>query len=284
MQEKQIQELTQIANDLRCLVLQMVYRAGSGHIGGSLSAADMVTALYFSVMNVDPANPEWPDRDRFILSKGHACPIVYAALARRGFFAEKDLWTLRTLGSILQGHPDRLKTPGIDATTGSLGHGISHACGVALAAKLDRRSNRVYAMIGCGESQEGQVWEAAMSAAHYKLDNLVVLQDYNGRQIDGANEEVMSINPLAKKWQAFGWSVQEIDGHNMDEILTALSKVGQEKDKPSVIVAHTIKGKGVSFMENQAKWHSGAPSETQYREALAELACMEVTHDRDDGE
>jgi len=275
MQEEQTRELERIANDLRCLVLNMVYRAGSGHIGGSLSAADMVAALYFSEMRVDPARPEWADRDRFILSKGHACPIVYAALARRGFFPEEELWRLRKLGSILQGHPDRLKTPGIDATTGSLGHGISHACGVAMAAKLDGRSSRTYAMIGCGESQEGQVWEAAMSAAHYKLDNLVVLQDYNGRQIDGTNEEVMSVNPLAEKWRAFGWSVQEIDGHEMPEILAALSQARKEKGRPNVIVARTVKGKGVSFMEDRSEWHSGPPSEAQYRQALAELGCVE---------
>lgn len=279
MQEKRIQELTQIANELRCQVIKMVYRAGSGHIGGSMSAADMVTALYFSALRIDPAQPDWPDRDRFILSKGHACPIVYAALARRGYFPEEELWTLRKLGSILQGHPDRLKTPGIDATTGSLGHGISHACGAALAAKLDGRSNRIYAMIGCGESQEGQVWEAAMSAAHYKLDNLVVLQDYNGRQIDGTNEEVMSVSPLVEKWRSFGWSVQEIDGHNMIEILAALAQTGREAGKPSVIVARTVKGKGVSFMENKAHWHSGAPTEAQYLQALAELGCGEAAHD-----
>jgi len=278
MQEEQIQELRDIANDLRCLVLKMVYRAGSGHIGGSLSATDMVAALYFSVLRVDPARPDWPGRDRFILSKGHACPVVYAALARRGFFPEEELWSLRKLGSILQGHPDRLRTPGIDATTGSLGQGISHACGVAMAAKLDGRTNRTYAMIGCGESQEGQVWEAAMSAAHYKLDNLVVFQDYNGRQIDGTNEEVMSIAPLAEKWRAFGWYVQEIDGHNMAEILEAISQAGQEKGKPSVIVARTVKGKGVSFMENEAKWHSGAPSEAQYLQAMGELGCREVAN------
>jgi len=275
MQEEQTRELERIANDLRCLVLNMVYRAGSGHIGGSLSAADMVAALYFSEMRVDPARPEWADRDRIILSKGHDCPIVYAALARRGFFPEEELWRLRKLGSILQGHPDRLKTPGIDATTGSLGHGISHACGVAMAAKLDGRSSRTYAMIGCGESQEGQVWEAAMSAAHYKLDNLVVLQDYNGRQIDGTNEEVMSVNPLAEKWRAFGWSVQEIDGHEMPEILAALSQARKEKGRPNVIVARTVKGKGVSFMEDRSEWHSGPPSEAQYRQALAELGCVE---------
>ncbi len=273
-----LEELERIADDLRCLVVEMVYRAGSGHIGGSLSAADMVAALYFSVLRVDPARPNWPDRDRFILSKGHACPIVYAALARRGFFPEKELWTLRKLGSILQGHPDWLKTPGIDATTGSLGHGISHACGAAMVAKIDNRPYRVYAMIGCGEAQEGQVWEAAMAAAHYKLDNLTVLQDYNGRQIDGSNEEVMCVTPLVEKWGAFGWAVFEIDGHNMSDILGALSEAQQVKGRPSMIVAHTVKGKGVSFMEDRSEWHSGPPSESQYRHALAGLRCEEASN------
>ena len=270
----QIKELEQIANDLRCLVVRMVYRAGSGHIGGSLSAADLITALYFSVLRVDPALPDWPDRDRFVLSKGHACPIVYAALCRRGYFPEKELWTLRQVGSRLQGHPDRLKTPGIDTTTGSLGQGISVACGFALAAKMDGRSHRVYAMIGCGESQEGQVWEAAMSAAHYKLDNLTVILDYNGRQIDGTNEEVMTVAPMADKWRAFGWRVLEIDGHDMAQILEAFSKSRETKGGPTVIIARTIKGKGVSFMENVTKWHSGAPSEAEYKQAVADLGCV----------
>jgi len=205
----QIQELEQIANDLRCLVLRMVYLAGSGHPGGSLSAADIVAALYFSVLRVDPARPDWPDRDRFVLSKGHACPVVYAALARRGFFPVDELWTLRQLGSRLQGHPDMQKTPGIDATTGSLGQGISIACGLALAAKINHQSYRVYAMVGCGESQEGQVWEAAMAAAHYKLDNFTVIVDYNGIQLDSPNGEIMTISPLVDKWCAFGWRVLE---------------------------------------------------------------------------
>lgn len=269
----QIQELEQIANDLRCLVLRMVYLAGSGHLGGSLSAADVVAALYFSVLRVDPARPDWPDRDRFVLSKGHACPIVYAALARRGFFRVDELWTLRQLGSRLQGHPDMQKTPGIDATTGSLGQGISIACGLALAAKINHQSYRVYAMVGCGESQEGQVWEAAMAAAHYKLDNFTVIVDYNGIQLDGPNEGIMTISPLADKWDAFGWQVLDIDGHNMSEILEAFSASRQTKTRPTAIIARTVKGKGISFMENRVEWHSGAPSKAQFEEALAELAC-----------
>lgn len=269
----QIQRLQQIADNLRGLVVRMVYRASSGHLGGSLSAADLVTALYFSELRVDPARPDWVDRDRFVLSKGHACPIVYAALARRGFFPEDELWTLRQIGSRLQGHPDRLKTPGIDATTGSLGQGLSVACGMALAAKLNDQPHRIYAMIGCGESQEGQIWEAAMAASHYRLDNLTAIQDYNGFQIDGSNEEVMTIAPLADKWRAFGWHVQEIDGHNMVEILEALSEARETRGRPSIIVARTVKGKGISFMENTSKWHSGAPSEAQFKMCLAELGC-----------
>ncbi len=272
----QTQELQQIANDLRCLVVRMIHQAGSGHPGGALSAADIVAALYFSVLRIDPARPDWPDRDRFVLSKGHACPVVYAALARRGYFPVEELWTLRKLGSRLQGHPDVRKTPGIDATTGSLGQGISVACGLALAAKIDRKDYRVYTMVGCGESQEGQVWEAAMSAAHYKLDNLTAIVDYNRLQLDGTLAEIMEIEPLAEKWRAFGWRVLEIDGHNFVEILDALSKAQATKAKPTVIIARTIKGRGVSFMENQVKWHAGGISKEQYEQALVDLACRGV--------
>jgi len=271
----QIQELQGIANDLRCLVIRMIHRAGSGHPGGALSAADIVATLYFSVLRIDPARPCWPDRDRFVLSKGHACPVVYAALARRGFFPVEELWTLRKLGSRLQGHPDMRKTPGIDATTGSLGQGISVACGLALAAKIDARGYRVYTMVGCGESQEGQVWEAAMSAAHYKLDNLTAIVDYNRLQLDGTLAEIMEIEPLAEKWEAFGWRVLEIDGHDFAEILDALSTAQKTKDRPTVIIARTVKGKGVSFMENQVKWHAGGISDEQLEQGLADLACTE---------
>jgi transketolase len=269
----QIQELREIANELRCLVIRMIHLAGSGHPGGALSAADIVATLYFSVLRIDPTRPDWPDRDRFVLSKGHACPVVYAALAWREFFPAEELWTLRKLGSRLQGHPDMRKTPGIDATTGSLGQGISVACGLALAAKLDRKSYRVYTMVGCGESQEGQVWEAAMSAAHYKLGNLTAIVDYNRLQLDGTLAEIMEIEPLAAKWGAFGWQVLEIDGHNIAEILDALLTAQETKDRPTVIIARTIKGKGVSFMENQVKWHAGGISGEQYEQALADLAC-----------
>jgi transketolase len=268
-----VEELEEIARDLRCLVLKMVYRAGSGHLGGSLSAADLVSALYFSVMNIDPKRPDWEERDRFILSKGHACPIVYAALARRGYYPEDELWTLRQVGSRLQGHPDMRKTPGIDATTGSLGQGVSIAIGMALAARLGAEPHRVYAMIGCGESQEGQIWEAAMSAAHYCLDSLTVVQDYNGFQIDGSNEDIMRVEPLSKKWDAFGWNVLQINGHNFAEILEAFSEARRVEGKPTVIIARTVKGKGISFMENTSKWHSGAPSAEQMEQALVELGC-----------
>jgi transketolase len=264
----QIQELQGIANDLRCLVIRMINEAGSGHPGGALSAADIVATLYFSVLRIDPARPDWPDRDRFVLSKGHACPVVYAALARRGFFPVDELWTLRKLGSRLQGHPDMRKTPGIDATTGSLGQGISVACGLALAAKIDARGYRVYTMVGCGESQEGQVWEAAMSAVHYKLDNLTAIVDYNRLQLDGTLAEIMEIEPLAEKWEAFGWRVLEIDGHDFTEILDALSTAQKTKDRPTVIIARTVKGKGVSFMENQVKWHAGGISDEQLEHCL----------------
>jgi transketolase len=269
----QTQELDTIARELRCLALQAIHMAGSGHAGGSLSAADIVAALYFSVLNIDPQRPGWPDRDRLVLSKGHGCPILYAALARRGYFPIEELWTLRKVGSRLQGHPDMRKTPGIDATTGSLGQGISVAVGMALGAKFQRKSYRVYAIMGCGEQQEGQVWEAAMAAAHYRLDNLIGIVDYNTLQIDGCNAEIMEIAPLADKWRAFGWSVLEIDGHNMVQILDALADSRDGGGKPTVIIAHTVKGKGVSFMENEVKWHSSAVTREFLDRAVAELGC-----------
>lgn len=279
MNSTHIQELRAIAYALRMLALQMVFRAGSGHLGGSLSAADIVAGLYFSVLRIDPARPGWPDRDRFVLSKGHACPILYAALARRGFFPEKDLWTLRRLGSHLQGHPDMRKTPGVDATTGSLGQGISVAVGMALAAKLDIAPYRVYTLLGCGEMQEGQVWEAAMAGAHHSLDRLTAIVDYNGLQIDGTNREIMAIAPLADKWRSFGWHVQEIDGHNMRAILRSLEEAAHIRGQPSVIIARTVKGKGVAFMENDVEWHAGAPTKEQFEVAMAELDHMGGHHD-----
>lgn len=272
MEDSRIVALCARAAELRGLAVRMVHLAGSGHLGGALSSADIVTALYFSVLRVNPARPDWPERDRFVLSKGHSCPIVYAALARRGYFPEEELWTLRKLGSRLQGHPDMRKTPGVDATTGSLGQGISVAVGMALAAQADDAPYRVYALLGCGEMQEGQVWEAAMAAAHYRLDRLAAIVDYNGLQLDGTNHEIMEIAPLADKWRAFGWHVQEIDGHDMRRILSALEAAALVRGQPSVIIARTVKGKGVSFMENQVGWHAGAPTREQCEQALAELA------------
>jgi len=267
-----ISELEAIALELRALAVRMVHLAGSGHLGGSLSAADLMAALYFEVLRVDPALPDWPDRDRFVLSKGHAAPVLYAALAKRGYFPIEELWTLRKLGSRLQGHPDLHKTPGVDATTGSLGQGFSVAVGMALAAKISRAPYRVYAMIGCGESQEGQVWEAAMVAAHYKLDKLTVIVDYNRVQLDGSNAEIMEIAPLADKWKAFGWKTQEIDGHEMRAILGAFREARQAEGQPTVIIAHTVKGKGVSFMEHRAEWHGRAPNAEEFQQAMGELS------------
>ena len=268
-----LQELQSIANDLRRLAVRMIYEAGSGHCGGSLSAADIVSVLYFSEMKIDPGRPDWPDRDRLVLSKGHAAPILYAALAKRGYFPSEELATLRRIGGRLQGHPDMRKTPGVDATTGSLGQGISVAVGMALGGKTAKKTFRVYAIMGCGEQQEGQVWEAAMAAAHYKLDNLVGIVDYNMLQIDGRNSEIMEIAPLAEKWKAFGWAVQEIDGHDVGAILNALTVAKDNKGRPTVIIAHTTKGKGVSFMENEVKWHSSQVTKDLYVRAMSDLHC-----------
>lgn len=251
-------------------IVAMVHKAGQGHPGGSLSATDIVTALYFSVMNLDPNRPDDPFRDRFILSKGHCCPVWYAALARRGYFDVSHLDTLRQTHSILQGHPDMNKVPGIDMTSGSLGNGLSLGLGMALMNRYDEQRYKVYVMLGDGELQEGMVWEAAMSGAHYNLDNLVAIVDNNGLQVDGPVSKVMGIEPLADKWKAFGWHVKEIDGHNIQEILHGFEwaeKVGG----PACIIAHTIKGKGVSFMENQVEWHGMAPNNQQYQVAIEEI-------------
>ena len=245
--------------------------ATSGHRGGSLSAADIFTYLYFKEMHVDPQNPAWEDRDRFVLSKGHCCPSLYATLALKGFFDWNELTVLRHVGAMLQGHPDMKGTPGIDMSTGSLGQGVSAACGMALAAKLDNKDYRVYTLLGDGEVEEGQVWEAAMFAAHRKLDNLVVMVDQNGLQIDGAVEEVAGIEPLDKKFEAFGFEVFKIDGHDFEQIKEALDKAKTVKGKPTAILCKTVKGKGVSFMENQVGWHGTAPNKEQYEQATAEL-------------
>ncbi len=265
-------QLEDKAKAIRRHIVTMLGEAGSGHPGGSLSAADLVAALYFKVMRVDPEDPQNPDRDRFVLSKGHGAPVLYAALAERGFFPVEDLKTLRKLGSKLQGHPDMRKVPGVDMSTGSLGQGLSVANGMALAGKLDKKDFRVYVLLGDGEIQEGQIWEAAMAAAHYKLDNLTAFLDHNKMQIDGNIEEVMSPEPVADKWRAFGWHVIEIDGHNMEQILNAIEEAKKTAGKPTIIVAKTVKGKGVSFMEDQVGWHGKAPSPEQVEEALKELA------------
>jgi transketolase len=266
-----LKELKEIARTLRQDILKMLTRAGSGHPGGSLSAVELVASLYFHHMRYDPGNPSWPERDRFILSKGHAAPVLYATLARAGYFPVAELDTLRTLNSRLQGHPDMLKLPGIEISTGSLGQGLSAGNGMALAGKLDGKDYRVYVLVGCGEIQEGQVWEAAMAAAHYKLDNLCALMDYNKIQIDGYNPEVMSIEPVVDKWRAFGWQVIELNGHDFPAIIEALEAAGNVKGKPTAIIAHTTKGKGVSFMEGKVKYHGTAPTNEELEKALAEL-------------
>lgn len=248
-----------------------VYNAKSGHPGGSLSADDLFTYLYFQEMHIDPKNPKMPDRDRFVLSKGHGCPGLYATLAERGYFPREELESLRHIGAILQGHPDMKKTPGIDMSSGSLGQGISAACGMALAGKMDQKNYRVYVMLGDGEIEEGQVWEAAMFAGHHKLDNLCAIVDYNGLQIDGKVSDVGGPEPIDKKFEAFNFDVQTIDGHDFDAMEAAFAHARSVKGKPSCIIAHTIKGKGVSYMENVAGWHGKAPNDAEYKEAMAEL-------------
>ena len=269
--KKNKQELMDMAKIIRKDIVSMLTESASGHPGGSLSAADIVTTLFFNEMNIDPKNPKMEDRDRFVLSKGHAAPVLYSALARRGFFDPKELLTLRKFGSNLQGHPNMNDLPGIDMSTGSLGQGISAAVGMALAGKTDKKDYRVYALLGDGELEEGQVWEAAMCAAHYKLDNLTIFIDFNGLQIDGDITKVMNPSPIDKKFEAFGWNVLVIDGHNYDEILEAIEKAKDHKGQPTAIVCKTVKGKGVSFMENEASWHGTAPSKEQCEKAIAEI-------------
>jgi len=264
--------LAERAAKMRYLIVKALHGAGSGHPGGSLSCADIVTYLYFDKMNVSPETAKDANRDRFVMSKGHACPALYAALAMRGFFEEEHLWSLRTVDGLLQGHPDMHRVTGVDMSTGSLGQGISAACGIALAGKVDKKDYRVYAILGDGELQEGQVWEAAMFASHYKLDKLTAFVDYNGLQIDGDVHKVMNPTPIDEKFAAFGWHVQVIDGHSFEEIDRAVTAAEQVTDKPSVIVCRTVKGKGVSFMENNAGWHGKAPNAEQYAIAEKELA------------
>ncbi len=266
-----IKALEKTAAEVRVGVVKAIHNAGSGHPGGSLSAADIVTALYFSEMNADPKNPKMEGRDKFILSKGHAGPVQYSALALKGYFPVEDFMTLRKLGSKFQGHPDMNKVPGIEMSTGSLGQGFAAAGGMAIANKLNNDPGRIYVLLGDGEIQEGIVWEAAMSAAHYKLDNMVGILDYNGLQIDGRNEDVMTVAPVADKFRAFGWNVLEINGHDFEEILDAFAKARECKGKPTMIVAKTVKGKGVSFMEDNAGWHGKAPNDEETEQAVAEL-------------
>lgn len=259
------------AANIRVGIVKAIHNAGSGHPGGSLSAADIVTALYFQEMNIDPKTPKMEGRDKFILSKGHAGPVQYAALAEKGYFPKEDILQLRKLGGKFQGHPDMNKVPGIEMSTGSLGQGFSVAGGMAMANKLDGNPGRVYALLGDGELQEGLIWEAAMSAAHNQLDNLVGILDWNGLQIDGKNDDVMTVSPVDEKFRAFGWNVINIDGHNFKEIFAAFTNARECKGKPTMIIAKTIKGKGVSFMEDQYGWHGKAPNKEQVAQAAAEL-------------
>ena len=263
--------LARVAYKIRKNAVTAVYSAASGHPGGSLSIADIMSVLYFDEMNIDPQNPKNPDRDRFVLSKGHCTPALYGTLAERGFFPVEDLKTFRQIDSILQGHPDMKHIPGVDMSTGSLGLGISAACGMALAGKIDKKDYRVYSVLGDGEIEEGQVWEAAMYAAHYKLDNLCAFIDSNGLQIDGPTKDVMNSDPIDEKFKAFGWNVIVIDAHDIQAIKDALAAAKTVKGQPTAIVAKSVKGKGVSFMENNVSWHGSAPNQEQYEQAICEL-------------
>lgn len=268
--EKDVERLEEQAVQLRRDIVEMIHAAKAGHPGGSLSAVDMITALYFHVMRIDPQNPRWEDRDRFVLSKGHACPALYAALARRGFFDPKHLTTLRQYHSILQGHPDMNKTPGIDISSGSLGNGLAIGVGMAMSGRLHHQDYMTYVMLGDGEVQEGMVWEAAMAAHHHDLGNLVATVDCNGVQINGWVNEIMTVEPLADKWRAFGWNVVEVNGHNMKDLLTVLH-TAKTMRHPTVILMRTVKGRGVSFMEDDCKWHGNSPSDEELVQAILEI-------------
>ncbi len=270
LKEKKL--LSEVAAKIRADILDMLCLSGSGHPGGSLSMADVFAYLYFSgKLKLDPQNPHLADRDRIVLSKGHACPVLYAALAEKGYFEKSHLSTLRKYGSILQGHPDMNKTPGVDITSGSLGQGLSCAVGMAIGAKLDNISTHVYAIVGDGECDEGQIWEAAMAAAHYKLGNLTVILDKNGLQIDGYTKDIMNSDPMPEKWKAFGWQVIEIGGHDFEEIEAAVNRATASKDVPVCIIANTVKGKGVSFMEDRCEWHGRTPTVEEKEKALCEI-------------
>lgn len=267
-----INELKKMSRIIRSDIVQMVHKAESGHPGGSLSATDLMVGLYFSgIMKVDPTNPEWDDRDRFILSKGHVAPVLYSVLARKGFYNVDELWTLRKLGSSLQGHPHKHATPGLDCSSGSLGQGLSVSNGIAIALKRQNKDSRVYCLLGDGELQEGQVWEAVMTAAQHKLDNVCAIVDYNLVQLDGDVDDIKSLGDLCAKWYDFGWNVIELDGHDMEQVVKAFEMAKTFKGKPSVLIANTIKGKGVSYMENDCNWHGNAPNAEQLEKALSEI-------------
>lgn len=272
MDNKRVKELERIAKEIRIEIVKSIYRAGSGHLGGSLSATDILTALYFEKLRIKPKEPDWPGRDRFILSKGHAGPALYTTLAMRGYFPVKELETLRKMESRLSGHPACFKTPGVEMTSGSLGQGLSVGLGMRLAGRVKGEDYRVFVLLGDGEIQEGQVWEAAMAAAQFKINNLIAIVDYNRVQLDGTVGEIMEVEPLAAKWRAFNWEVLQADGHNLSEILSALDQaIERSKEGPVVLIARTVKGKGVSFMEGKADWHGKVPTEEEFRQALAEL-------------
>jgi transketolase len=265
-------ELTGIARDLRIEALKMIHRRGQGHPGGALSAAEIIAALYFHHLRIKPENPDWEDRDRFLLSKGHASAILYPALARLGYFPVGELESWGRIGGRIQGHPDRLKTPGVDMSTGCLGHGISIGAGQCLAAGIQGRDFRTYVLVGDGECQSGVIWEGVMLAAKYRLSNLITILDYNRVQLDGTVDEIMPLEPLKEKWAAFGWNIQEIDGHDIGQVLDSLDRACESTDRPSVIIANTVKGKGVSFMEGRAEWHGKAPSAEELDRAIEELS------------
>jgi len=271
LDENDIAYLENKAKEVRKKIIETLGKAGSGHPGGSLSITEIIVLLYEKVMNVDPSNPRMMDRDRLVLSKGHACPALYVMLAMKGFFPEEDLDTLRKWGSHLQGHPDMKSTPGIDLSSGSLGQGLSGACGIALAGKIDKKDFWTYCIIGDGETQEGQVWEAAMFAAHYKLDNLIVFLDFNKQQIEGKVEEIIGPLNFAEKWKAFGWHTQTVNGHSFSELYAAIVNAKTEKGKPSIIIANTVKGKGVSFMEWNLDFHGSAPKGNEIKKAIDEI-------------
>lgn len=274
LNHEKLTELKQICKELRITILKMTHAAASGHPGGSLSATEILTVLYFAIMRYDPKNPNWPERDRLVISKGHCTPLVYSILAKAGYFKGDDLLTFRKLGSPYQGHTDRLRAPGIETSTGSLGHGTSFAVGAALGCRLDKINNRIYLLQSDGELQEGSSWEGIMSASHYHLGNLTAILDRNRIQLDGWTEETMTLEPINKKYEAFGWHVQEVNGHDLNELYDAILKtheIGLKEHKPCVIIAHTVKGKGVSFMEDQVKWHGVAPNDEELAKALAEV-------------